>query len=58
MVLRTAAGPRVTSIAVSRSWRAWVDGARCVLTVDGVFRGVEVPAGEHVIEFRYLPLRP
>ncbi len=40
-------------------WRATVDGARTpILPVDGVFRGVQVPAGSHTVTFRYLPLHP
>ncbi|MCC6767364.1 MAG: hypothetical protein IT293_22165 [Deltaproteobacteria bacterium] len=37
-------------------WRADVDGrAATVHTVDGVLRGVLVPAGRHVVTFRYRP---
>jgi hypothetical protein len=37
-------------------WRATVDGRETrVHTVDGVLRGVLVPAGRHVVSFRYLP---
>lgn len=37
-------------------WRADVDGDSApVLTVDGVLRGVVVPAGAHVVTFRYRP---
>lgn len=37
-------------------WRAEIDGAPApVLTVDGVFRGVVVPAGSHVVTYRYRP---
>lgn len=37
-------------------WRAEVDGEPApVLTVDGVLRGVVVPAGAHVVGFRYRP---
>jgi hypothetical protein len=37
-------------------WRAEVDGrAAVVRTVDGVLRGVAVPAGAHVVTFRYRP---
>lgn len=34
-------------------WRAWVDGIRTrIYEVDFAFRGVLVPAGEHIIEYR------
>jgi hypothetical protein len=37
-------------------WGATLDGRDVpVLTVDGLFRGVVVPAGQHVVEFRYRP---
>ncbi len=37
-------------------WRAAVDGrAATVHTVDGVLRGVLVPAGRHLVTFRYRP---
>jgi hypothetical protein len=37
-------------------WRAEIDGRDApVLTVDGVLRGVVVPAGPHVVTFRYRP---
>ena len=59
VVLRTEGAPSgylVLADLAYPGWRARMDGAPApILTVDGVFRGVEVPAGEHVIEFRYLP---
>ena len=37
-------------------WAARVDGAPTeLLTVDGMFRGVWVPAGEHRVELRFEP---
>ncbi len=40
-----------------KEWRARVDGRRTgIMPVDLLFRGLCVPAGEHVIEFRYEPL--
>jgi hypothetical protein len=37
-------------------WRATVDGKRtAVLRADAVLRAVELPRGEHVVEFRYEP---
>ncbi|TGD98798.1 hypothetical protein EU555_14910 [Methylobacterium nonmethylotrophicum] len=38
-------------------WEARVDGARRpILRANLLFRGVEVPAGKHVVEFRFRPL--
>jgi hypothetical protein len=40
-----------------KEWRARVDGERTgIVPVDLLFRGLCVPAGEHVVEFRYKPL--
>jgi uncharacterized membrane protein YfhO len=37
-------------------WRARVDGVeRPILPANLLFRGVEVEAGEHPVEFRYAP---
>lgn len=37
-------------------WRAYVDGNRAdVLCTNGIFRGVSVPAGRHVVVFRFQP---
>ncbi len=37
-------------------WIARVDGKeQRVLTVDGLFRGVPIPRGDHSIEFEYAP---
>lgn len=37
-------------------WRAWVDGVPArVERANGAFIGVEVPAGTHRVEFRFLP---
>lgn len=39
-------------------WHAYVDGKRArIMTTNGIFRGVSVPAGEHVVEFRFEPPR-
>ena len=39
------------------SWRATVDGAPAqVVRANGLYRAVRVPAGRHVIRFRYRPL--
>jgi hypothetical protein len=38
-------------------WEAFVDGERRpILRTNLLFRGVEVPAGRHVVEFRFMPL--
>ncbi len=38
-------------------WRAYVDGQRTeILRADLAFRAVKVPAGEHTIVFRYVPI--
>ena len=40
-----------------RGWRAVVDGAEVpILRTDYLFRGVEVPAGEHTVRFEFRPL--
>ncbi len=37
-------------------WRGYVDGEeREVYLVDGLYKGIEVPEGEHVIEMKYEP---
>jgi hypothetical protein len=37
-------------------WRAWVDGLPApVWRANGIFRGVPVPPGDHVVEMRYRP---
>lgn len=37
-------------------WRAFVDGVETrIYETNGVLRGVKVPAGEHVVAFKYLP---
>jgi prepilin-type N-terminal cleavage/methylation domain-containing protein len=39
------------------SWRATVDGAPAqVVRANGVYRAVRIPAGRHMIRFRYRPL--
>ncbi len=50
-------GDRVLQIAVpySRGWRAWVDGVeQKVFRCGGMYMGVEIGAGEHEIEMRYV----
>jgi uncharacterized membrane protein YfhO len=38
-------------------WEAYVDGERRpILRANLLFRGVEVPAGHHRVEFRFRPL--
>lgn len=53
-------GPTAALVVLSDlaypGWRADVDGGEApVHVVDGVFRGVVVPAGSHVLTFRYRP---
>lgn len=58
VVATTGATPAVLVLAdlAFPGWRAEVDGRSVpVLTVDGLLRGVVVPAGAHVVTFRYLP---
>ena len=55
----TASAPRLLVLADAYypGWRASVDGAAAtILKVDGVFRGVVVPAGMHQVRFWYVPL--
>jgi hypothetical protein len=48
------AGFLVLSEIFYRGWEAWLDGRRVpVEQVDYLLRGVNVPAGEHRIEFRF-----
>jgi len=52
--------PRGGVVVVSQreapGWRVAVDGADAApLLVDGLFRGVAVPAGRHTVEWRYAP---
>jgi hypothetical protein len=54
----TAAAPAflVIADAWARGWSAGVDGrAAALLRVNGVLRGVAVPAGTHAVELRYRP---
>jgi hypothetical protein len=38
-----------------RGWRATLDGRKVpVLRADGMFRGVELPPGDHVVDFRFV----
>jgi len=40
----------------NNGWRAWVDGKPApILRTNHALRGVEVPAGDHALEFRYQP---
>lgn len=49
-------GIAVLADSYDRWWRATVDGARVpVLRVNGLFRGVPLPAGEHAVVFEYRP---
>lgn len=49
-------GMVVASEVMYPGWKAMVDGKPVnINTVDGLFRGVEIPAGEHFIEFYFQP---
>lgn len=40
-----------------QDWRAYVDGKETKIYLsNGVIQGIDVPAGEHLIEFKYIPL--
>ncbi len=53
----TPAGLLVLADAAYPGWKATVDGQPTqVLTVDGLFRGVEVGEGQHEVVFYYEPL--
>lgn len=57
-IATTGASPALLVLAdlAYPGWRAEIDGAPVpVLTVDGVLRGVVVPAGSHVVTYRYRP---
>ncbi|GMU91581.1 MAG: hypothetical protein AMXMBFR4_06390 [Candidatus Hydrogenedentota bacterium] len=49
-------GILVLTDQVYPGWQAYVNGARVEIhPVAGVFRGVKLPGGEHLVEFRYQP---
>lgn len=53
----TRAGILVLADSFDGGWHAYVDGARApVLQVNGLFRGVYLPAGKHAVVFTYAPL--
>ncbi len=50
------AGFLVVSEVYAEGWSAYVDGERTeILPTDHVLRGIPIPAGEHLVEFRYEP---
>ncbi len=50
------AGVVVLADTFDPDWQATLNGAPCrILRVNGIFRGVAVPPGEHVITYRYKP---
>ncbi len=52
-----AAGVVVLCDMMYPGWRAYVDGRPAdILEVNGIFRGVCVPAGEHLVSFRFEPV--
>ncbi|MBR1471955.1 MAG: YfhO family protein [Lachnospiraceae bacterium] len=44
-----------TSVPYDKGWRVYVDGEKteCFAVCDGAFLAVEIPTGEHTLEFRY-----
>lgn len=49
-------GMVVVSEVMYPGWKARIDGVPASITVvDGLIRGVEIPAGEHAIEFYFQP---
>jgi uncharacterized membrane protein YfhO len=53
-----SAGPRylVTSEANYPGWQAWVDAReQPILMTNGAFRGLPLPAGKHLVVFRFRP---
>lgn len=53
----SAAGILVVSDSYDTAWKARLDGKRVpVLRVNGLFRGVLIPAGDHLVEFNYAPV--
>jgi hypothetical protein len=61
-VVRTLSGQPGVLLMVQRwhpDWKATVDGKPTpLLRANHLFSGVQVPAGEHVVEFHYQPSRP
>lgn len=46
----------ITSEIIVPGWEVYIDGEKAdILEVNTAFRGVIVPEGEHVVEYRYLP---
>jgi hypothetical protein len=56
-VTSTNPGLLIVSEQYSPDWRAEIDGAETpVYAVDGIFRGVYIPAGQHKVIFTYEPM--
>ncbi len=52
----SASGLVVLCDMIYPGWQAYVDGRPAdILKVDGIFRGVAVPAGQHSVAFRFEP---
>ncbi len=52
----TSAGRLILTDLMYPGWQVKVDGKRAeALTVDGMFRGVDVPAGVHTVVWSYRP---
>lgn len=46
----------ITSEIYAPGWKAYIDGKKAdIIEVNLCFRGVVLPQGEHIVEFRYMP---
>ncbi len=50
-------GLLMTSINYDEGWKVYVDGKQVdLVSIKGAFIGVNVPAGEHTVEFKFFPV--